>query len=120
MFNNIPIDETIDLLKTNNLNNNPNKDHLITALGIITAQNYFTFNNKFYIQEKGLPMGSPLSPILANIYMDHFENNYILSSRFSSYIKYYKRYVDDIILVWTGDKEHISEFLEYVNNIKST
>ena len=42
---------------------------------------YFQFRNSFYQQINGLPMGAPLSELLANIYVEHIEN-WVLNSYF--------------------------------------
>ena len=34
---------------------------------------YFTFQGKHYEQLEGAAMGSPISPIVANLYMENFE-----------------------------------------------
>ena len=46
----------------------------------------FTFNNKIYIQNDGVAMGSPLDPVLANIFMVKLETALIqnLCSKLSS------------------------------------
>ena len=36
-------------------------------------QNYFEFNNKIYQQLEGLAMGSPLSNIIAEIFLQHID-----------------------------------------------
>lgn len=38
-------------------------------------QNYIQYNNEIYQQKEGLPMGSPISPLLAEIFMSHFKSN---------------------------------------------
>ena len=35
---------------------------------------HFTFNNEIYIQNDGVAVGSPLEPVLANVFMVEFEN----------------------------------------------
>ena len=35
--------------------------------------NYFFFQGQFYEQVEGAGMGSPVSPIVANLYMEYFE-----------------------------------------------
>ena len=43
-----------------------------------TYTKYFTFDNDFFIQNDGLAMGSPLSGLLADIYLNYFENANII------------------------------------------
>ena len=42
-------------------------------LGFCLHNTYFSFQNKFYEQVEGAAMGSPVSPIVVNLYMEHFE-----------------------------------------------
>ena len=74
LFTNIPLDETIDicikkLFKTlNTLGKGISKNDFRDLLNLATKESFFSFNNKFYIQVDGVAMGSPLGPILANIF----------------------------------------------------
>ena len=34
---------------------------------------YFSFQDQFYEQVEGVAMGSPVCPIVANLYMEYFE-----------------------------------------------
>ena len=74
LFTNIPLDETIDiclkkLFKTpDTLVKGISKNDFRDLLNLATKESFFTFNNKFYIQVDGAAMGSPLGPILANIF----------------------------------------------------
>ncbi|XP_067120131.1 uncharacterized protein [Centruroides vittatus] len=43
------------------------------ALLFITENNYFRFNGRIYLQKQGVPMGSPLSAVLAELLMRHVE-----------------------------------------------
>ena len=54
----------------------------------------FCFNKKFYKQLQRAAMGSPVSPVIANIYMEYFESLAIPSS--PTLIKWWFRYVDDV------------------------
>ena len=38
---------------------------------------YFIFQSRFFEQQEGAAMGSPINPIVANLYMEEFENKAI-------------------------------------------
>lgn len=44
-------------------------------------ENYFAFNEKFYKETDGVTMCSPLSGILADIYLNNIENKQIVSDQ---------------------------------------
>ena len=58
-------------------------------------------------------MGSPVSPVIANIYMEHFESLAIPSSPTS--IKWWFRYVDDVHSA--KRKDRVNKLQEHLNSI---
>ena len=42
-------------------------------LGLCLHNSYFFFQGKFCEQAEGAAMGSPVSPIVTNLYMEYFE-----------------------------------------------
>ena len=46
-----------------------NVDQLVTLLELCLDTTYFMFEGQFYRQTHGAAMGSPVSPIVANLYM---------------------------------------------------
>lgn len=79
----------------------------------ITLNNCFIeFNNKIYKQNKGIPMGSPFGPTLANLFL-HFKFDHILQSLKG--IKFICRYLDDIFFI--VEKEHMNNITILSNKI---
>lgn len=83
-------------------------------------QSYFRSNNRFYIQNQGLPMDLSHSPILFEIYMKEFENKLMRTTIYKGKIKWWDRYVDDVLITWDGSLESV--IIKCVNemNICST
>ena len=53
---------------------------------------HFSFQDQFYEQVKGAAMGSPVSPIVANLYMAYFEQKTLSTAPTS---RFWQRNVDD-------------------------
>nr|XP_022912504.1 uncharacterized protein LOC111423492 [Onthophagus taurus] len=58
-------------------------------------------------------MGSPLSPVIANFYMEIFEEEALKKSPWKP--KLWLRYVDDTFVIWQHGKEQLQEFLDHFN-----
>ena len=81
LFTLVPIDPALNIIKDlleqdETLSNRPvlSVQHIIELLGFCLHNTYFSFQNRFYEQVEGAAMGSPVSPIVANLYMEHFES----------------------------------------------
>lgn len=61
-------------------------------------------------------MGNPLSPVLAEIFMDEIESK-IHNNPLSSNFIYWYRYVDDIITCFTGTNRQLDTFVNFINGI---
>ena len=48
---------------------------LIELIELCLRSTYFQFHDRFFEQTDGAAMGSPLSPVIANLYMEHLEEN---------------------------------------------
>ena len=73
------------------------------------------FNNKFYIQIDSVAMGSPLGPALANIFMCSFENKWLKDCPHSLKLVFYRRYVDDIFLLFSS-LDQAGKFKKYLSS----
>lgn len=73
----------------------------------------FRFLDKCYVQCDGVAMGSPLGPILADLFMSKLEEKV---NRFSTNKPLiWIRYVDDIFCIFKKD-QNIDDFLKRINN----
>ena len=61
-----------------------------------TSQTHLIFNSKFYNQIDGVAIGSPLAPVLANVFMGFRECKWINEYNLNK-AKFYLRYADDIL-----------------------
>ena len=62
---------------------------------LCTKKVHFTFNGKIYMQVHSVAVGSPLGPVLGDIFMIELEK--AILPEITECIKYWKRYIDDTI-----------------------
>ena len=75
---------------------------------------YFEFDERLYEQIEGAPIGSPLSPVLADLYMESFETAAIESA--SQPPSLWLRYVDDTFVIWPHGQHNLDNFLSHLNS----
>jgi hypothetical protein len=118
LYVNIPINETLfitnNLFKLNHTDKNIIKE-IMTILKTTLNQNYFQYNGKFYKPKSGVAMGSPLSSIMAEIFLQHLEQSKIKLLLEEKNIVYYNRYVDDIIIIYNQTKITPQYILKHFN-----
>ena len=89
---------------------------IIEALSICLKSTVFSFKNALYRQIFGVPMGSCISPILADIFIEFVEHRAI--STFHTHPKLWVRYVDDTFCVI--EEQYAEEFHKHLNSISSS
>ena len=72
----------------------------------------FTFNDDMYIQTQGVAMGSPLGPLLANIFMSELENTVVPT--LANDLDMWTRYVDDTFAFMKANQQ--TEVLRKLNS----
>ena len=86
---------------------------IISLLEFCLKNTYFVFQGRYYEQLEGAAMGSPISPIVANIYLEEFEAKVLRTSPHPPSL--WKRFVDDTFVVIKS--RHKEEFLNHINSI---
>ncbi|XP_078361337.1 uncharacterized protein LOC144645655 [Oculina patagonica] len=121
LFTNVPLEETMQILAdkafTNNWFNethhlNLSRSDLVDLLRASTKDQLFQFNGQLYEQTDGVAMGSPLGPLLANVFMGYIEETLEREGKMPSF---YKRYVDDTLTIMP-DLTSATTFLQVLNN----
>ena len=74
---------------------------------------YFEFQGKFYEQSDGAAMGSPLSPVIANVYMEHLEETALRTAPLQPTL--WLRYVDDTFVIWPHGQDELQRFHDHIN-----
>ena len=76
------------------------REDVMVLLKIVLNNCVFSFQDQFYKQLHGAAMGSLCSPVVANIYMEYFENKALGPELPISFtINTWLRYVDDVLTI---------------------
>ena len=98
------IDTAVDLLFEHNHDFKITKNEFKKLFDFATSGTHFLFDGSFYDQIDGVAMGSPLDPVLANLFMGYHEANWLQVFK-DCEITLYRRYVDDIICLFISESD---------------
>ncbi|CAH8571709.1 unnamed protein product [Heterobilharzia americana] len=120
LFTNVPLVKTIDILcgyiSVHKFPIPITLDHLKQLLLLCTNNIKFTFEGEHFRQVDGVAMGSPLGPLLADIFMSHVEN---LAENLIDQAHLYRRYVDDILIICENSNQATS-ILNRLNEVQNS
>ena len=86
----------------------------------ILTTTYFIFRGTIYKQKFGAAMGSPVSPLTANIFMEWLEQRAIHTAPLDHKPRLWKRYVEDILeIVKKNTAETLTDHLNQVDPTSS-
>ena len=118
LFTTIPVNKACEYIRSKLNNDNTlrsrtslSTDDIISLLDFTLSNNYFVYNNCIYKQIHGCAMGSPVSPIVANLCMEVIEDLAISTSSVPPRV--WKRYVDDSFVIIK--KDAVSSFHDTLN-----
>ena len=122
LYTNIPVKKCLELLKKHLSSNKelqlpipPNR--LIKLCELCTNLCFFTYNNRYYTQKFGLPMGSPLSGVLACLFLELLEAGPF--QRIIPSDSHYFRYIDDVLFIYP-DNHNLADITHELNSVEPT
>ncbi|XP_018373120.1 PREDICTED: uncharacterized protein LOC108767647 [Trachymyrmex cornetzi] len=115
LFTNIPLDLALECVNDHwehiLKNCKCSQSEFVEAINLVLDSTYFLFDGTIYKQNFGTPMGSPLSPIVADLVMQKLEK--VALSSYNNEVLFYYRYVDDLLAAVPKDK--INDFQNSFN-----
>ncbi|XP_036339738.1 uncharacterized protein LOC118749054 [Rhagoletis pomonella] len=120
LFPSIPVELAIEIIDSKwsliKKHTSLTRELFLTILNYCTKENhYFKYNDKIYEQKPGMPMGSPASPVIADIVMEELLNKFEKDS--DSKPRLLTKYVDDLFAI--VKTENIDKMLNTLNNFNT-
>ncbi|XP_022111650.1 uncharacterized protein LOC110990874, partial [Acanthaster planci] len=123
LFTNVPIDgaccvalrrpeEDLELPDQTSLS----PAEIVSLLEFVLRSTYFLYDGAYYEQTDGAAMGSPVSAVIANLYMESFEEEALQSCPPDCRPTLWKQYVDDTFVIAPWDQA--SRLLNHLNSLK--
>ena len=97
--------------------NFPPAECIIDALKLCLECNNSFFNNVLYLQEDGTAMGPHMSCSYSDIAMFKFD---LKALSYRPGVLCWKRFRDDIFVVWNHSLEELNKFFEFMNDVDTT
>ena len=125
LYTNIPHEEGIESvlhymkLHANTLPPDGPSPHTIgILLETILKNNNLSFMDKHFLQLVGTAMGTKAAPPYANLFMGRHEET--IREAFVWAIPFWKRFIDDIFLIFLGTTEQLQSMKDFMNNLHPT
>ena len=122
LFTSIPVDLALSSIRSKLIKDNSwrketelSLEQVMSLLELCLSNTYFVFRSKFYKQKFGAPMGSPISPGVADLCMEVFEEEMLANCPEHMVPKIWIRYVDDTYTIL--HEYFIEDFTKYLNSI---
>ena len=119
LFTSVPVDPSIQIVQ-HKLSQDPTLhqrtsmsiQNIVTLLGFCPKNTYFLFPGKYYEQVHGGAMGYPISPLIANLFMEEFKVRAL--STFPHPPRLWLRFVDDpFVIIKAGNSQ---QPLQHINS----
>ena len=119
LYTNIPnvegclaVEELLNSTRSNT--SKPSNEYLLKLLKKVLHCNNFDFNGRHFLQVGGTAMGTKVAPAYANTFMGWFEESHVYTYHQQPLL--WKRFIDDIFMVWHHNNDELNSFIEYLNS----
>lgn len=89
---------------------------LTPLVEFVCNNNYVEYNGRIFKQTNGIAMGTNAAVQLANYYMKITTDSFFENENLSSKLIYYRRFIDDIFIVWRGPLDRWFPIAERMKN----
>ncbi|XP_052739858.1 uncharacterized protein LOC112042946 isoform X2 [Bicyclus anynana] len=100
LFTNVPVEEVISLIK-GFITDSKLPSAYLDLSEFCLKSGYFMWRGDYYSQIDGVAMGSPIAPVVANIFMEWVERE--LVDKMTYRPRFWLRYVDDVFAIVNRD-----------------
>ena len=118
LFTSVPMDPSINIVKQKlqqaplpPQKTNMSIRQIVTLLVFCFKNTCFLFQGKYYKQVHGATMGSPICPLIANLFMEEFK---VQALRSAPHPHQWLRYVDDTFVI--QEAKHSQQLLHHFNS----
>lgn len=94
------------------------RQYLEHLFNIVLKYNIFSFGSQVYRQVRGTAMGTKMAPSYANVFMDALEESFLATQDLQP--STYKRYIDDILILWNHSQDSLLTFIANLNRYHPT
>ena len=131
LYSNIPHKEAIECMKET-LNTRQDQSiptsFLINLLIQVLKFNVFSFGALLFVQIIGIAMGTRAAPTIANIFMSFIDKRIKQCAeecaknfgQKTNPFLFFKRFIDNILMFWTGTVDEFNTFLTEINKLHPT
>ena len=122
LFTSVPVQPVVSIIQQKLANDKDLQQrttmsikHVISLLEFCLRSTCFVFQGQYYEQVQGAAMGSPLSPIVANIFVEKFETEALETLLHPPSL--WKGFVDGTFVILEAQNK--DEFFNHINSIAS-
>ena len=91
------------------------KNFLRDSLKAVVKENHLEFHGQFFDQVRGVAMGIKCAPPFANLFLAALAER-ALDEWQGTAPKAWLRFLDDVLMLWTGGVDQLSRFLHHLNS----